>query len=144
MTRRSWGVLVARTSANKAEKVRPCISPATGHYHIMLVCNYKLSYPRANPAAVRRDLLCVDHSHCQIRISKKVGERQSANDTFLMRWILDTRWKQVDTIAGGWSIDSQTAPFQYSRLGVFFKVYVKLRHDILWHNWNGDSKCEWK
>lgn len=97
MTRRSWGGRGCpwRASANKAGE-GPAVyrGPVTGHYHIMLVCNYKLSYPRANPAAVRRDLR-VDHSHCQIRISGKVGERQSANDTFLMRWILNTRWKQV-------------------------------------------------
>lgn len=43
----------------------------------MLVCNYKLSYPRANPAALRRDP--VGHSQSSdTHLAWKVGNRRSA------------------------------------------------------------------
>lgn len=82
MTARSWGVSVAlaRLGANKAgEKVR--IGPGHGeHYHIMLVCNYKLSYPRATPAAARREISVRSRTVRYASLVWKVGNRQSAND----------------------------------------------------------------
>lgn len=45
---------------------------APRHYHIMLVCNYKLSYPRVNPAALRPTAPTLS----QICISRALSARE--------------------------------------------------------------------
>lgn len=94
MTAPSWGVSVALARLGKANKAAEKVRPE--HYHIMLVCNYKLSYPRASPAAIRREISARTHSRRQIRISHVEGRQPSIRER---PRALETGWTRAEIAA---------------------------------------------